>query len=868
MELTRSPRLARRLLTVFFAVSLALVLLWLALPKLLGLAAERWLNIPGLQDLRVDIEQVDSGQARLRELSAVYYSPGGDRIQFVLNGIDVDYSLTDRHVHRLHVARGELAAFSQSTAEPSPWPPLEIPQLPLGNLQIELLKVSAHLPDLPPFETQGRALLRQTDGVATFEFLPGDDRFSLQTAPQRSDGKLEFHANWQPATGPAANAVLLVDRQPAQQPASLIAQTPLPLLAELGNHFGLTLPLTDLQGEVAVTAQIQLGQKAGSVQSINGTATLTQASGQIVGMQNPQKVALNGELKIAWQPQPASAKVTLQPGFGWRLASGGSQALQAGGQLDQPFSLQLDARGVVSDGELPFALTSYQWGQWEGSLQQLRWQRANEQSAWGDAEAKLRFKGQLKTWQQDGLQVRDLKASGAVDTTWSPATGMRSTLAAEATIGRLSRSGDSPLSIKNANWQLSAKATAKSSADLWDGLSLQGEASSPQLTIEPASGPALSVGASRIQLLPLRPISLGSPKQKIDLLLAVKTLRYGTWPAPDLNARLHINGKTLRAEGGLQFEGTEVIRFTGSQPLTGACGDATVYIQQALPTLSRLLQPRPPALLPLALPAGQVDGRFDLAWCTPPAPHLDVKGTLRLRDTTAGWDKAQIEALQATLTLDGLQPLQGRLQVAAARGGLATGTEFTDLNAELALTPGELAVQAFDLKLLGGAVHSKPVRVAWPLGEQTLPLEIRQIDLGQLLALFEVEGLAGSGQLDGVLPLTYRDGSLEIDNGLLSSPGIGALKYAPTHALPDNPGLQALRNFHFQQLRAHLSYAANGAYRTQIKLEGNNPDFYSGYPIRFGLNVNGELPGVFRSAIFSGDFNRHILEQLQSGKLQ
>ena len=51
-------------------------------------------------------------------------------------------------------------------------------------------------------------------------------------------------------------------------------------------------------------------------------------------------------------------------------------------------------------------------------------------------------------------------------------------------------------------------------------------------------------------------------------------------------------------------------------------------------------------------------------------------------------------------------------------------------------------------------------------------------------------------------------------------------------------------------------------------LYGENPDFYDGYPIRFSLNINGELPGLFRSALFSGDFNRHILEQLQSGKLQ
>ena len=66
----------------------------------------------------------------------------------------------------------------------------------------------------------------------------------------------------------------------------------------------------------------------------------------------------------------------------------------------------------------------------------------------------------------------------------------------------------------------------------------------------------------------------------------------------------------------------------------------------------------------------------------------------------------------------------------------------------------------------------------------------------------------------------------------------------------------------------HLWYAADGAYRTQVKLDGNNPDFYDGYPVRLGLDINGKLPGLFRSALFSGDFSRHILEQLQSGKLE
>jgi hypothetical protein len=177
-------------------------------------------------------------------------------------------------------------------------------------------------------------------------------------------------------------------------------------------------------------------------------------------------------------------------------------------------------------------------------------------------------------------------------------------------------------------------------------------------------------------------------------------------------------------------------------------------------------------------------------------------------------------------------------------------------------------VHALHVQLLGGSVSSEPLSLPWPPAEQALPLKIHQVDLGQLLALPKVHGLSGSGQLGGVLPLVYRDGSVEIRDGQLNALSAGTLKYAPAESIPDNPGLQALRNFHYRQLGIHLWYAADGAYRTQATLEGNNPDFYNGYPIRFGLTINGKLPGLFRSAVFSGDFNRHILEQLQSGKLE
>jgi hypothetical protein len=433
-------------------------------------------------------------------------------------------------------------------------------------------------------------------------------------------------------------------------------------------------------------------------------------------------------------------------------------------------------------------------------------------------------------------------------------------------VQRLAWLGDSPLTVGKSTWGIKAEAAAKADGDFWKNLALNGEASSPQLKVVRGSAETLTLGPSRLQVVQFRPT--GPQGAQGELLLSADAMRIGSWPAPALRARLHLDGSALRGDGTLQLQGTEVLRFGGTHTLSRGCGEATLTTQHALLTLGKLLRPRPPALLPLELQAGEADARFTMDWCTQPRLRLDAKGSLQVRDAALGWERARAEAVQFKLQLDGLKPLRGRIQLAAQRGELATGTPLADLNVDLALAAQTLNVHALHVKLLGGSVSSEPLSLPWPPAEKALPLEIHQIDLGQLLALPKVHGLSGSGQLDGVLPLVYRDGSVEIRDGQLNGLGAGTLKYAPAESIPDNPGLQALRNFHYRQLGVHVWYAADGAYRTQATLEGNNPDFYNGYPIRFGLTINGKLPGLFRSAVFSGDFNRHILEQLQSGKLE
>lgn len=841
------------------AVALAALLVWLSLPRLIGLAAERWLNIPGLDAIHVDIATIDARQAYLREVRGVYRSAANDRFEFVLRGIEADYSLLRRHIARLEIAQGELAVFPEQARPASSWPQLAWSDLPFDHVRLADLQVALHWPQRPPLQASGSLLVQQNAGTLVAEFRTPSDVIQVTAIP---GAVVEIQANWQPQNGPAATARLHIGRDPARQPAMLDAHAPLPLLQKVATALGVSLPPGPWDGTMDLKAEATLGDTGASVRSVTGEATFTAAGLKEVQALKSSALALDGAVRYAWHP-PA-AQITLQPGLRWQATVGGGEPLSVKGRIDQAFVMRIDDSMAHSDGEFPFTVYSPQWGEWNGAVQRLRLRAGTGLDDWTEADAQVHITGQLKKWQQAAFQAQNLHATGDATVHWSRTSGLRGSLALQARTGRLSWTGESPLAVAQSAWTASVEANAGPDGNLWQNLVLRGQASSQPLKAVMKTGQTLTVGPTHLYVLSSHPA-----RRQGEMLLTADTLRFGNWPAPAVQARLHLRDNSLRAEGSLRLHGAETLRFSGSHVLARNCGEAAFTLQQPLSVLEKQLQPRPPALLPLVLQNGSVDARLALNWCMQPKLRFNAKGTLQAHDAAIGWDKARVEATQVNLRLDSLQPLQGRLQLTAQRGQLATGgTSLTDLNVDLALGTQAMTVHALEVKLLGGRLYGEPLSLPWPATQQSLPLHVHQVDLGQLLKLFDLEGLSGSGQIEGVLPLGWRNGSLEIRNGQLSSSGNGTIRYAPEHTIHDNLGLQALRNFHYQRLGADVSYTSNGNYRVQAALGGNNPDFYDGYPVQLRLNIGGNLPGMFRAALFSGDFSRHILQQLQTGKLE
>ena len=207
---------------------------------------------------------------------------------------------------------------------------------------------------------------------------------------------------------------------------------------------------------------------------------------------------------------------------------------------------------AISDAEFPFAVDSPQWGQWEGAVQRVSLDGGAGLADWRAAEVQLRIKGQLKQWQRDSVQMRGMQAAGKVALHWSHPAELRSELALQLGVQRLAWLGDPPLTVDKSTWQIKAEAVAKADGDFWKSLAWNGEASSPQLKVARGSAQTLTLGPSRLRLVQFHPA--GPQGAQGELLLSADSMRIGTWPAPALRARVHLDGNALRGDGSLQLQ--------------------------------------------------------------------------------------------------------------------------------------------------------------------------------------------------------------------------------------------------------------------------------------------------------------------------
>ena len=197
--------------------------------------------------------------------------------------------------------------------------------------------------------------------------------------------------------------------------------------------------------------------------------------------------------------------------------------------------------------------------------------------------------------------------------------------------------------------------------------------------------------------------------------------------------------------------------------------------------------------------------------------------------------------------------------VPPATGGVQTLT-VREIEAGIPLEEGSIS---FEIDR-GGV---RLVDAVWPFADGRLSLAssgtsvladeaaflvtVDNVDLRMLLDIADVPGLRATGHVAGTIPVIVRDGEIILVDGALAALEEGIIVYrseASDAAQTEQTKLltDALKNFHYTELRGGLSGSATGAVVLRLSLRGANPDLYEGYPFAINVNVEGSLADLFR----------------------
>lgn len=294
--------------------------------------------------------------------------------------------------------------------------------------------------------------------------------------------------------------------------------------------------------------------------------------------------------------------------------------------------------------------------------------------------------------------------------------------------------------------------------------------------------------------------------------------------------------------------------------------------------LSNFLHPWP---YPFDITAGEVSAFAHISWepdSKSDTPRLRMKtaeATIDLQHLTGHYEKIIFTGLNTTVTLAGLNPWSMPETSKLTLKEIQSGLSATDIAMDFKFSQNPsspiplLDVRDLTVSMLGGRITTRSFLFDESRGENSLTLHIQDLDLGEVLKLEQQEDLQGTGILDGTLPTTVTKTGVEVRQGKIEArqPG-GVIRFQPSEGSAQslsqananmNIILQALSNFHYDELSIGLDYQADGTLNLQTTLKGRNPDFKKGQRLHFNLNIEENLPALLKSL----QVTRRIEEEIE-----
>jgi hypothetical protein len=243
---------------------------------------------------------------------------------------------------------------------------------------------------------------------------------------------------------------------------------------------------------------------------------------------------------------------------------------------------------------------------------------------------------------------------------------------------------------------------------------------------------------------------------------------------------------------------------------------------------------------------------------------------LRLADVAYEADSSRFSKVQGEIAISGLWPLATRPNQVLT--GLVEAGGMSPIKTRLAfqlLPKPALRVEAIRMDFVGGQISTSPFVIDPVRPTIDTVMAFRQVDLAEVFKLVGVDGLDGSGRLDGTIPIKVTPGAVVIRDGTLASSGAGVIRLN-SGTLPKqitDAGeamtlvLQALADFHYDSLVIDLAAEAAGDGTVMLKLQGNNPALLDGRPFHLNISLQSNFDRLIDIALRSMEAAQALLRQ-------
>jgi hypothetical protein len=158
-------------------------------------------------------------------------------------------------------------------------------------------------------------------------------------------------------------------------------------------------------------------------------------------------------------------------------------------------------------------------------------------------------------------------------------------------------------------------------------------------------------------------------------------------------------------------------------------------------------------------------------------------------------------------------------------------------------------------------------------GKQDLKLNLHvdKVSLGNLMQQLTGARATATGVISGELPVAIgADGMIGLQQASLQAEEPGIISMAQDAIPGDNAQIaivrDILKNFHYSVLSIGVDNGKDNKLSVLMKLEGGNPDMYSGHPVQLNVQLNGDVLNFVQQNILALTNPRKFLEQGKDAK--